>query len=170
MLRGISSSGPHGQAKQCVINAFDTYYLLSADEVMASILHIAHNMDDDRAPDTPAPIASLPPMSAFVDAGRGSHSGRGQPHRHPRGSRPNRCGVCGSPNHLMSACNAPNDAILKWNLAKRKMTVLKYGAPGGANYAHAAPLSNVPAVDAPPMMPTTYPPSRTARITTMTTR
>jgi hypothetical protein len=57
MLRGISRSGPHGQAKQCVINAFDTYYLLSADEVMASILHLAHNMDDDRpAPDTPAPV------------------------------------------------------------------------------------------------------------------
>jgi hypothetical protein len=28
MLRDISSSGPHGQAKQCVINAFDTDYLL----------------------------------------------------------------------------------------------------------------------------------------------
>jgi hypothetical protein len=27
MLRGISSNGPHGQAKQCVINAFDTNYL-----------------------------------------------------------------------------------------------------------------------------------------------
>jgi hypothetical protein len=45
MMCGISSSGPHGQAKRCVINAFDTNYLLSADEVMASILHLAHNMD-----------------------------------------------------------------------------------------------------------------------------
>jgi hypothetical protein len=34
MLRGISSSGPHGQAKQCVINAFGIDYLMSADEVM----------------------------------------------------------------------------------------------------------------------------------------
>ena len=113
MLRGISSSGPHGQAKQCVINAFDIDYILSADEVMAIILHLAHNMDDDPAPDTPAPVASPPPISAFVAAGRGSHSGRGQPHRYPRGSRPNKCGVCGSLNHLMSACTAPDDAILK---------------------------------------------------------
>jgi hypothetical protein len=45
MLRGISSTGPFGQAKQCVINAFDTDYMLSANEVMANILHLAHNMD-----------------------------------------------------------------------------------------------------------------------------
>jgi hypothetical protein len=109
MLRGISSSGPYGQAKQCVINAFDTDYLLSADEVMASILHLAHNMDDDPTPDTPAPVASPPPISAFVAAGRGSHIGRGHPHRNPRGSRPTKCGVCGSLNHLMSACTAPDD-------------------------------------------------------------
>jgi hypothetical protein len=64
MLRGISSSGAHGQAKQCVINAFDTDYLLSADEVMAIILHLAHNMDDDPTPDTSAPVASPPPISA----------------------------------------------------------------------------------------------------------
>jgi hypothetical protein len=149
MLRCISSSGPHGQAKQCVINAFDTDYLLPADEVMANILHLAHNMDNDPAPDTPAPVASPPPISAFVAAGRGSHSGRGQPHRHPRGSRPNKCGVCGSLNHLISACPASDDAILKWNLAKRKMTVQKHGAPGGTTSAHAAMLSDVPADDAP---------------------
>jgi hypothetical protein len=69
MLRGISSSGPHGQAKQCVINAFDTDYLLSADEVIANILHFTHNMDDDPAPDTPAPVASPPSISAFIAAG-----------------------------------------------------------------------------------------------------
>ena len=98
---------------------------------MANILHFAHNMDDDPAPDTPVPVASPPPISAFVVVSRGSHSGRGQPHRYPRGSRPNKCGVCGSLNHLMSANTAPDDDILKWNLAKRKMTVHKYGAPGG---------------------------------------
>jgi hypothetical protein len=72
MLRGISSNGPHGQAKQCVMNAFDTDYLLSADEVMASILHLAHNMDDDPAPDAPAPVASpLPsPRSSLRAAAR----------------------------------------------------------------------------------------------------
>jgi hypothetical protein len=61
MLRGISSTGQFGQAKQCVINAFDTNYLLSADEVMTNILHMAHNMDEEvnapglRASDTSPP-------------------------------------------------------------------------------------------------------------------
>jgi hypothetical protein len=63
MLRGSSSSGPHGQAKQCVINAFDTDYQLSTNNVMASILRLAHNMDDDHAPDTHAPVASTPPLT-----------------------------------------------------------------------------------------------------------
>jgi hypothetical protein len=49
----------------------------------------------------------------------------------------------------MSACTAPDDAIFKWNLAKRKMTVQKYGAPGGTTSAHAALLSDVLADDAP---------------------
>jgi hypothetical protein len=64
MLRGISNNAPHGQAKQCVINAFDTYYMLSAHEVMAVILHFAHNMDEDDAPDTALPNISPPPISA----------------------------------------------------------------------------------------------------------
>jgi hypothetical protein len=56
MLRGISNTGPFGQAKQCDINAFDTDYLLSADEVMANILHLAQNMDEEvNAPGMPAP-------------------------------------------------------------------------------------------------------------------
>jgi hypothetical protein len=83
MLRGISSNGPHGHAKKCVINAFDTDYMLSVDEVMVSTLHLAHNMDEDDAPDTTAPNISPPPISAFVDVGRGSHSGRGHPPRGP---------------------------------------------------------------------------------------
>jgi hypothetical protein len=41
MLHDISSNGPVAQATQCVINAFDTNYLLSANEVMANILHLA---------------------------------------------------------------------------------------------------------------------------------
>jgi hypothetical protein len=47
MLRGISSTGPFGHAKQCVINAFDTVYMMYADEVMAMILHMAHNIDEE---------------------------------------------------------------------------------------------------------------------------
>jgi hypothetical protein len=81
MLRGISSTGPFGHAKQCVINAFDTHYMLSANEVMASILHLAHIMDEEAcAPGATSPDPSSPPISAFVVVGRGSHSGRGHPH------------------------------------------------------------------------------------------
>jgi hypothetical protein len=51
--------GPFGQAKQCVINAFDTNYLMSADEVMANTLHLAQNMDENAgAPSMPAPDTS----------------------------------------------------------------------------------------------------------------
>jgi hypothetical protein len=46
MLRDISINGPFGQAKQCVITAFDTNFLMSADKVMAKILHLAQNMDN----------------------------------------------------------------------------------------------------------------------------
>jgi hypothetical protein len=59
MLRGISSTGLLCHAKQCVINAFDTDYLSSVDEVMASILNLAHNMDEDvSAQGAPVPDAS----------------------------------------------------------------------------------------------------------------
>jgi hypothetical protein len=47
MLRGISTSSQYGHAKKCAINAFDTDYLLSADEVMASIMHLAQNMEEE---------------------------------------------------------------------------------------------------------------------------
>jgi hypothetical protein len=72
MLLGISNTCLFGKVKQCVINAFDTNYLLSADEVMANILHMARNMDDeppDRA--QPSTAGPAPPISAFVAVGRG---------------------------------------------------------------------------------------------------
>jgi hypothetical protein len=39
MIRGLSNVGHYGQAKQCVINAFDTDFIMSADRVMGSIIH-----------------------------------------------------------------------------------------------------------------------------------
>jgi hypothetical protein len=67
MLRGISNNGPFGQAKQCVINPFDTSYLMTAHEVMANILHLAHNMDEEvAAPGLPAPDTSTPPIFALL--------------------------------------------------------------------------------------------------------
>jgi hypothetical protein len=105
MLRGISINGPHSQAKQCVVNAFDTDYMMSVDAVMASILQLAHIMDEDDAPDTPAPRISPPPISAFLAGGRGSHIGRGHPPRGPRGGRglPKKCSACGSLDHIVSS-------------------------------------------------------------------
>jgi hypothetical protein len=156
MLRGISSTGPFGEAKQCVINAFDTDYLLSADEVMPNILHMAHNMDEEViAPGLPAPDTSPPPIFAFVAAGRGSKSGRGYYPRGPRGGRglPNKCSARGSLDHIMSSCNATDNALPRWTLAKRKMIVQNYGTPCGCASAHAAVLSDVPADDA-NIMPT----------------
>jgi hypothetical protein len=156
MLRGISSSGPFVQTKQCVINAFDTDYLLSADEVMANILHLAQNMDENAgAPSMPALDTYPPPISTFVAARRGSHSGRGHNPRGFRGGRglPNKCSACGSLDHIMSSCTVPDDALLRWTLAKRKMIVQKYGTPGGSASTNAALLSDVP-IDESDSLPT----------------
>jgi hypothetical protein len=150
MHRGISSTGHFGDAKQCVINAFETNYLLSADEVMANILHLAQNMDEDvTTPGMPAPNDPAPPISAFVAVGRGSNTGRGHIPRGTRGGRglPNKCSACGSLNHIMSSCTTSDDALLKWTLAKRKMIIQKYGTHGGSAFAHAAMMSDVPTDD-----------------------
>jgi hypothetical protein len=47
MLLGISSTGALSQAKKCVINAFDTNTIMFADEVMASILHMAQDTEEE---------------------------------------------------------------------------------------------------------------------------
>jgi hypothetical protein len=130
---------------------------LCADEVMAIILHLAHNMDEEASPQgVPAPDTSPPPISAFVAAGRGSHSGRGHTPRGPRGGRglPNKCSACGSLDHILSSCNAPYDALPRWTLAKRKMIIQKYGTLGGSATAHAALLSDVTADDVSGGLPT----------------
>jgi hypothetical protein len=122
--------------------------LLSANEMMASILHLGHNMDEDvNALGMPPPDTTLPPIFAFVVASRGSHSGRRHSPRGPRGGRghPNKCSACGSLDHIVPSSTAPDDALLKWTLAKRNMIVQKYGTPGGSAFAHAVMPSDVPA-------------------------
>jgi hypothetical protein len=47
----------------------------------------------------------------------------------------------------MSSCNAPDDALLRWTLAKRKMIVQKNGTLGGSATTHVAVLSDVTAAD-----------------------
>jgi hypothetical protein len=106
MLRDISNTEHIGHAKQCVINAFDTNYLMSADEVMDSILHLAHNMDEELLDSAlTAHDGPTPSIAAFVAGGRGSHSGRGHGNRGGRGGRglPNKCSACDSMNHILSS-------------------------------------------------------------------
>jgi hypothetical protein len=93
---------------------------MSADEVMASVLHLAHNMEDDAAPGATAPDATPHPIPAFVAAGRGSHNGRSHPPRDPRGGRglPNKCCACGSPDHILSSNTAQDDAMVDPREAK----------------------------------------------------
>jgi hypothetical protein len=62
MLHGISTTGPFGKAEQSAINAFDANYLLSVDEVMANILHIAHSKEEELPEtDMPVPGGHAPP-------------------------------------------------------------------------------------------------------------
>jgi hypothetical protein len=60
---------------------------------------------------------------------------------------PNTCSACGSLDHIRSSCTAPDDALMRWALAKRKMIIQKYGTHGGCASAHAALLSDVTADD-----------------------
>jgi hypothetical protein len=46
-------------------------------------------------------------------------------------------------DHIMSSCTAPDDALLRWTLAKRKIIIQKYGTPIGSTYAPAAMLNDV---------------------------
>jgi hypothetical protein len=107
MLRGISCTCQLALAKQCVINAFDTNYLLLASDLTANILHLTQNMETELpVTDLLPPIVTAPPIAAFMAAGRGSHGGRGHPNRGGRGGRglPNKCNACGSLDHILSSC------------------------------------------------------------------
>jgi hypothetical protein len=65
MIRGLSNVGQYGQAKQCVINAFDTDFILSADRVMGSIIHQAQKLDADVSSKSDS-VDSGVPITAFL--------------------------------------------------------------------------------------------------------
>jgi hypothetical protein len=95
-------------SKHCVINAFETNYLISADEVMASILHLEQDMDEEvTAPGQSVLDKSAPSIPALVASGRGTNSGRGHNPRGTRGGRglPKKCSACGNLNHILSSCS-----------------------------------------------------------------
>jgi hypothetical protein len=67
MLSSTTSTCQFSQGKYCVIDAFDTNYLLSANDVMASILHLAKNMETELpCMDLSTHDVTTPPVSAFI--------------------------------------------------------------------------------------------------------
>jgi hypothetical protein len=120
--------------------------LLSADEVMANILHLAQNMDEALpAPAMPALDGPTPPICSCVNVSRGSNCGHGHNPLGTRGGRgmPMKCNASGSLNHIMSSCTASDDALMKWTLSKCKMIIQKYGTPGGPAFAQGAQPGDV---------------------------
>jgi hypothetical protein len=127
MIRGLSNVGQYGQAKQCVINAFDTDFIMSADKVMRSIIHHAQNLDAyDTFISHTAAYGHL--INAFL-ADRKRQGGRGLGGRTADKKKSRfvmKCGACGDPNHVWSTCKAPDADVLHWTLAKGKQIAEKY--------------------------------------------
>jgi hypothetical protein len=127
MIRGLSNVGQYGQAKQCVINAFDTDFILSADRVMGSIIHQAHNLDADDIV-KPDITATRSPINAFL-ADRKRQGGRalgGWDANKSKSKFAMKCGACGVSNHVWSTCNALDVDVFRWTMAKRKQIAEKY--------------------------------------------
>jgi hypothetical protein len=127
LIRGLSNVGQYGQAKQCVINAFDTDFILSADKVMSSIIHQAQNLDND-VPAKPDSADGGLPVNAFL-ADRKRQGGRGiggWTSEKKKSKFAMKCGAYGDPNHVWSTCKAPDADVLRWTLAKRKQIAEKY--------------------------------------------
>jgi hypothetical protein len=127
MIRGLSNVGQYGQAEQCVINAFDTDFIMSADRVMGSIIHHAQNLDaDDNVTSDSAASGHL--VNAFLpDRKRqGGHGLGGWTTNKNNSKFTLKCGACGDPNHVCSTCKAPDADVLRWTLAKRKQIAEKY--------------------------------------------
>jgi hypothetical protein len=116
-------------AKQCVINAFDTDFIMSADREMGSIIHHAHNLDaEDHAP--PDSDASAQLLNAFL-ADRKRQGGRrlgglAATKRLCMSKLLMKCGACGDPNHVWPTCKAPDADVLRMTSAKRKQSAKKY--------------------------------------------
>jgi hypothetical protein len=129
MIRGLSTVGQYGQEKQCVINAFDTDFILSADRVMESIIHLAQNLDEKDHVATGSAAFGQPLNAFLADCKRQGSRGHGDwvASKSPDRSKfPMKCDACGDPNHVWSTCNAPDADVLRWTLAKRKQIAEKY--------------------------------------------
>jgi hypothetical protein len=101
LFRGLSNVGQYGHAKQCVTNAFDTDFILSADKVMSGIIHQAQNLDADVSVKLDIADAGHP-VNAFV-ADRKRQGGRGiggWTSDKKKSKFAMKCGACGDPNHV----------------------------------------------------------------------
>jgi hypothetical protein len=141
MIRGLSNVGQYGLAKQCVINAFHTDFILSADRVMGSIIHQAQNLDADVSFKSDSADSGVPINAFLADRKRQGGRGIGGWTADKKKSKFSmKCGACGDPNHVWSTCKAPDADLLRWTLAKRKHIAEKYaGQP-----PPTAHLSDVP--------------------------
>jgi hypothetical protein len=127
MIRGLSNVGQYGQAKQCVINAFDTDFILSADRVMGSIIHLAQNLDADVSVKSDIVDSGVPVNAFLKDRKRQGGRGIGGWTADKKKSKFSmKCGACGGPNHVWSTCKTPDADVLRWTLAKRKQIAEKY--------------------------------------------
>jgi hypothetical protein len=142
MIRDLANVGQFGQAKQCVINAFDTYFILSADKVMSSIIHQAQNMDADSSPKPDSADMGIPISAFLADRKRQGGRGIGDWTTDKKKSKfVIKCGACGDPNHVWSTCKAPDADVLHWTLAKRTQIAEKCaGQPPPT--AHLSDLPN----------------------------
>jgi hypothetical protein len=127
MIRGLSNVGQYGQAKQCVINAFDTDFILSADRVMGSIIHQAQNLDADVSTKSDNADSGIAVNAFLADRKRQGGRGIGGWTADKKKSKFSmKCGACGDPNHVWSTCKARDADVLRWTLAKRKQIAEKY--------------------------------------------
>jgi hypothetical protein len=121
MIRGLSNVGQYGQAKQCVINAFDTDFILSADTVMGSILHQAQNLDAYVSNKTDTADSGTAVNAFLADRKRQGGRGIGGWTADKKKSKFSmKCGARGDPNRVSSTCQAQDADVLRWTLAKRK--------------------------------------------------
>jgi hypothetical protein len=101
MIRGLSNVGQYGQAKQCVINAFDTDFILSADRVMGSNIHQAQNLVADFSVKYDSADPGHPVNAFLADRKRQGGRGIGGWTADKKKSKfAMKCRACGDPNHV----------------------------------------------------------------------
>jgi hypothetical protein len=116
MIRGLSNVGEYGQAKQCVIYAFDTDFILSVDRVMGTIIHQPHDLDAEEHG-----VLDNAAFGHTINAFLADRKRQGDRRpcnwvankRHDKTKFPTKCGPCGDLNHVRSTCKALDADVLR---------------------------------------------------------